>query len=442
MELKTLRPDPAVQLAWVDEFIRNVAPYIFVREEDRVLIKRPNMAQKLNAKGAAVLKALVDGKSIREVLDAEGRDPQRVHDISLFLHEVRRFVEGTLDEGHLSHAVEVRPLDLNFSALPILSEVAVTYRCNLKCAFCYAGCNCTANPVGSDREMTTDEVRTVLDRIRRQAKVPSVSFTGGEATMRADLPELVAHARSLDLRVNLITNGTLVTPSLAGTLAASGLDSVQVSLEGTTAATHEKVTAACGSFARTVAAVGHFKAVSVHVHTHTTINRENLNECVAMPRFVRDELGLTKFSMNLVIPTGSAAINDRLVVRYSEIGPVLERILDESRRCGVEFMWYSPTPMCLFNPIPAGLGNKGCSACDALLSVAANGDVIPCASYDESLGNLLRQSATEIWDSDRARKFRAKFLAHPRCRACEDFAACNGACPLYWRHLGFGEIES
>ena len=439
---KRVQGPPRVHnLSWVDEFIENVRPYIFVRTEDNLLIKRPNKAQKLNPQGAVLLKALLEGRSIARILDEIGADSERIRDVRLFLHEVRRFLEGDLDEGDASSAVEVQPFDMRFSKLPILSEVAVTYRCNLRCNFCYAGCNCTTNPTRDNREMTRDEVREVLRKIYHEGKVPSVSFTGGEPTLRADLPELVRSAADLGMRVNLITNGTLVDRQLASDLADAGLDSAQVSLEGVTAATHDRVTAVAGSFAKSLAAVEHLDRAGVPVHTNTTINRENLHECLEMPSFVRGRLARDRFSMNLLVPTGSAVHNAGLAVGYSEIGPHLERIRAESRRAGVEFMWYSPVPMCMFNSVAHGLGNKGCSACDGLLSVAANGDVLPCASYDESVGNLLEQNVDAVWRSRRATQHREKFLAHPQCRTCPDFEICQGACPLYWRELGFEELQ-
>jgi radical SAM protein with 4Fe4S-binding SPASM domain len=329
---------------------------------------------------------------------------------------------------------------MRFSELPVLSEIAVTYRCNLRCAFCYAGCNCTTNPTGDGREMTAAEIRTVLERIYRDGKVPSVSFTGGEPTLRPELPELVRHAAELGLRVNLITNGTRVTAELAARLAEAGLASAQVSLEGVTARTHERITGIPGSHALTLAGVGHLRAAGIRVHTNTTLNRDNLHECERLPSFVRRALGLPRFSMNLVIPTGSAALNARLVVRYRELGPHLEAVQRAAAEEDVEFMWYSPTPMCLFNPIAHGLGNKGCSACDGLLSVAANGDVLPCSSYDDPVGNLLRDGVETVWRSRKARHYRDKGFAHPSCRGCENFPICHGACPLYWRRLGFGEL--
>jgi radical SAM protein with 4Fe4S-binding SPASM domain len=429
-----------LDLTWIDEFVVNIRPYVFVRAADNLIIKRPNQAQKLNSQGVAILQALLDGKRIAQVLDEVGREPRKIRDIALFMLEVKRFLEGRLDEVTATTAVEVEPFELGFSTLPILSEVAITYRCNLRCTFCYAGCNCTTNPVGDDREMTTLEVKEVLRKIYQDAEVPSVSFTGGEATLRPDLPDLVRYAAELGMRVNLITNGTRITDDRAKLLAAAGLASAQVSLEGVTAEVHEKVTTIKHSFSRTLAAVHHFKAAGVHVHTNTTINRDNLVECPLMPGYVKQEFDNTKFSMNLVVPTGSAALNRRLVVRYSEVAPYLLEIAAESKRHGVEFMWYSPTPLCMFNPVAHGLGNKGCSACDGLLSVGANGDVLPCASYNESVGNLLQEDVDEVWHSRRATQFRSKFLAHPQCRACTNFAVCNGACPLYWRQMGFGEL--
>ena len=321
-------PTPArhrepLDLTWVDEWAANVSPYVFVRAEDRLLIKRPNQAQKLNRQGVAILQALLDGVPIARVLDRVGRDPQRVHDVGLFLYEVKRSLEGTLAEGSHTHAVEVEPFDLGFSTLPILSEIALTYRCNLRCTFCYAGCNCTANPAMAETEMTTVEVIEVLRRIRREAQVPSVSFTGGEATLRPDLPDLVAYAHEIGLRVNLITNGTRITAASAGRLADAGLASAQVSIEGVTAETHERLTQIPGSFDKTVAAVGHLRDAGIPVHTHSTICRDNLDECLQMPRFVKEVLGGERFSMNLLVPTGTATINPGLVVRYSEIGPYL-----------------------------------------------------------------------------------------------------------------------
>jgi len=432
--------DTLPDLSWVDEFISRVRPYIFVRLEDNLLIKRPNNAQKLNPTGARILKALLDGDSIKTLLQRVSASPEKVHDISQFMHAVRQQLEGTLNEFDQNPAVETIAFDMNFSALPVLSEIALTYRCNCACAFCYAGCGCTANPADSTYEMTYTEITRILDVIYSEAKVPSVSFTGGEPTLIPFLPELIMYAKDLGMRVNLITNGTRITQTYAQNLADSGLDSAQVSLEGVTAAMHDRMVNLPGAFELSTAAVRHLAEAGIVTHTNTTITGINLQECLEMPRFVRDELARERFSMNLVIPAGSGAVNEELVVPYSLVGPYLEDIMARSEAAGVEFMWYSPVPMCMFNSVAQGLGNKGCSACDGLISVAPNGDVLPCSSCADSVGNLLKESFEQVWQSRKAVKYRKKAFAHPECQACEEFYICNGACPLYWNNKGFDEL--
>ena len=196
--LQRLQAQPASDqtlpdLSWVDEFIENVRPYIFVRTEDKLLIKRPNQAQKLNPQGALILKHLLDGDSLARVLERIGNETGSLHDVGNFLHAVRTFLEQGLDVNSFHPGVEVTPFDRHFSSLPILSEVAITYKCNLRCVFCYAGCNCTTQPVVAGRDMRAAEIKGVLDRLYHQGKVPSVSFTGGEPTLRKELPELVAY---------------------------------------------------------------------------------------------------------------------------------------------------------------------------------------------------------------------------------------------------------
>ncbi|MDD8044282.1 MAG: radical SAM protein [Verrucomicrobiota bacterium] len=437
--------DPEIErsAAWVDDYFARVSPYIFVRVEDNLLIKRPNQAQKLNTTGATILKALLDRTPAASILQLLHDDVARQRQVCAFLWAVRQWIDGDLNELNApSDTVEIRPLPLQFSKLPVLAEIALTYRCNLRCRFCYAGCNCTANPTGDSTEMTTPQVRKVLTRIFREGEVPSISFTGGEPTLRPDLPSLIQFAKQLGMRVNLITNGTQIDRGMADTLANAGLDSAQVSLEGVTAEVHDGITQVPGSFAASLAGVRALAAAGIRVHTNTTLNRLNRHEAERFPAFLKQTLQRERFSMNMVIPAGSATQDAALVIRYSEIGTILEQVQQASREADVEFMWYSPTPVCMFNPIIKGLGNKGCSACDGLISVGANGDVLPCSSYNDPVGNLLTQTLKTVWFSQRARNYRAKAEAPAICQTCEHLNVCHGACPLYWRAMGCSELEA
>jgi len=463
---QTAQQTPADAARWVDEYIARVRPYVFVRVEDNLLIKRPNVACGLNPSGARVLKALLDGATFAAVTKHLAHVPGAAQDIVTFLVAVRHYLEGRLNEFCANPAVTRRVHPLVFSTLPVLGEFALTYRCNLRCGFCYVDAASrrvseddepgrlmydAASRRGSEddepgrrlsgAELTLREQKRIITIMAEDARLPSLSFTGGEPLLVPHLPELIRHAKALGMRVNLITNGTLLDARMAGRLAAAGLDSAQVSIEGVSAATHDALVGMPGAFARSIAALRHLRAAGIHAHGNTTVTRANYDECAAMPRFVRDTLGGERFSMNLLIPTGSGAAHRDLQVRYSEIGPLVEALHAESARCGVEFMWYAPLPLCLFNTIAAGIGAKGCGACDGLLSVAPNGDVLPCSACAEPAGNLLRTPFADVWSSEHARAYRHKRFAPERCRACPELNLCNGACTLYWRAFGCAELS-
>jgi radical SAM protein with 4Fe4S-binding SPASM domain len=154
-----------------------------------------------------------------------------------------------------------------------------------------------------------------------------------------------------------------------------------------------------------------------------------------MPAFLAT-LGVKRFAMNLFIPTAAAPASAELFLSYGAIGPVVDAVAAAARAAGLTFYWYSPTPFADFNPIARGLGNKSCAAADGLLSVAPDGAVLPCSSWNEPLGYLLKDDFRTLWYGEQAAWYQAKNFAPEYCRPCPSFVACQGACPLYWRYAG------
>ncbi len=427
------------ELSWIDGFLRSVKPYLFVREEDSLLILPPNQAYRLNPTALEILESALGGVPVAEAMGRMASDPAARLDVHRFFCDLRSLVSGCLGEGAGRLAVERTPFRRPFNTLPVLSEIAVTYRCNLRCAFCYA----SAGDARAEawQELDAKGIARILETIRWKAKVPSVSFTGGEPAVRADLPDLVREAKGLGLRVNLITNGTLLGRDLVRRLADAGLDSAQVSVEGESAAVHDRLTGVAGSFDSTLKGIANLKDRGITCHTNTTINKLNAEGAPGIVRLAAG-LGMTRISMNMAIPCGSLLSRGAgLAVKYSEIGPTVLACRDAARRAGISFLWYSPTPYCVFNPLAERLGNKSCAACDGLLSVAPDGSVLPCSSLMEPVGNILRTEFGEVWHSASAKFWAGKRYADSECRSCGAFEACAGACPIYWRAFGNSEIR-
>ncbi len=419
------------RFVWVKEFIDNVRPYIAVRTTDHVLIKRPNVVQKLNPSGAIILKNLLDGKPIEGLLQQIGPDEARLGELLQFFHAIRQSLEGSLDVWTTNQAVSKKAFSAPFTSLPVLSEVAITGRCNFKCSFCYAGINhgCTV----STPDLSQQAWQSIIEKIATEAQVPSISFTGGEPTLRSDLPALIAFAKRLGMRVNLISNGFLIDEKMIEKFVAAGLDSAQISIEGCTEQTHEHITGVKGSFDRVLHAVKKLNAAGIRTHTNTTLSRQNMHEAALLPAFLKETLDAERFSMNLIIPSGTAlSIHDHLLP-YHASGEIIQNIRDAALLAGIEFLWYSPVPLCLFNTITEGLGNKGCAACDGLLSVDPTGNILPCSSWNEPLGSLLDVSFHEIWNAPRATHIRHKKEAPSVCFTCDSLDLCQGACPLFYR---------
>lgn len=426
---------------FAQQFIESTRDYIFIRPEDRLVIMRPNKTHHLNETACEMLRRLyaqdeVDaGRVVAEMAGEYGVAPELVAED---LRKLLRTLSGLLRDDY-SQASQVRftPFGSHQMKYPVLSEIALTYRCQHKCPFCYA------DAPGRGREtpeMSTEQVCAIIDRIWGEAHVPTVSFTGGEPTLRPDLPQLVAHAKSLGMRANLITNGVrCADEALVDALAAAKLDSAQVSIEGCSAEVHDAVTHTRGSFDKSLQGIRSLKARGIHTHTNTTICPENVSEVERIPDLAAS-LGNEYFSMNMVIRTGGAA-GDGNEIGYSKIGEIVERIYARAQTLGLKMVWYSPLPYCLFNPVHLGLGSNSCAAASGLLSIAPDGQVLPCSSFDHGLGNLLQESFDTIWNRRSARYWRNKEFLPPACADCDLNQICCGACPLYWdEQHGFGEL--
>jgi radical SAM protein with 4Fe4S-binding SPASM domain len=424
------------ELKWIDRFFARIKDHIYVRSFDRVLILPPNKVYKLNQTGVALLEILIKGKRITQ-LDFL-RDSRKAQEVHNFFCDLKAFYQGCPEWPEQRRAVETTPFNFNYTTLPILGEIAVTYRCNNNCSFCYVG---SKNIREQNREMSLAEIKKIINIFKYKARIPFFSFTGGEPLMRKDLEQIIRYAVKLGLRVNLITNGTLADKNRAKRLKKSGLDTAQVSLESPLPLIHDELTGVPGSFLRTLDGIRHLQNAGISVQTNTTVNQKNVSSLKEMPRFLKD-MGIKRFSMNLYIPSGREQDHQELFFPYSKIKEVIEDAKKRAGRLGLTFYWYSPIPHCYYNPIAHGLGNKSCAAMDGLLSVSPEGEVLPCSSYHESLGNLLQTDFNRIWFSGRALFFKHKHFAPAECSGCEKFTACQSACPLYWNYAGTGELRN
>lgn len=160
----------------------------------------------------------------------------------------------------------------------VRAMVELTYGCNLRCLHCY-------NPTHEARdELSTDQIRRLLDDLAAQGCL-WVGLTGGELFTRRDALDIIRHAKSLGMVVNLLTNGTMISPAIADQLVLIDPYLVEVSVYGATARTYEQVTGVPGSFTRFVEGVDLLLARQLQILLKLVLLTVNVHEHQAMRDF-------------------------------------------------------------------------------------------------------------------------------------------------------------
>jgi len=167
--------------AFATELVAQTKGYIYIRPEDGLFIMRPNRVHHLNKTAVAMLSRLYGDSGVpdvdavvREVAAEYDVDEERVRgDLYKLLVTIAALLRDDVCGAPL---VRQTTFGTHKRELPVLSEIALTYRCQNKCVFCYA-----ASPARGQQvpEMSTAEVKKVIDRIFDEAHCPTVSFTGG-----------------------------------------------------------------------------------------------------------------------------------------------------------------------------------------------------------------------------------------------------------------------
>ena len=221
-----------------------------------------------------------------------------------------------------------------------------------------------------DRELTTNEWRAILDKAW-QAGIPHITFTGGEATLRDDLPDLIAHVEKNGQVCGLLTDGLkLIDREYLTLLLQTGLDHILFLLQPDDIQSWN--------------ALEKIMAEDIFVTAHLTLNQDNI-------RLAEEALEqLAKFAVkSLSLTSSDPSLRDRY-----------DALRDKAAALGLTLKFDLPVPYSASNPvvyetrendIPEGAGK-------AWLYVEPDGDVLPAQGYsDKVLGNLLRDDWKQIY---------------------------------------------
>lgn len=220
-----------------------------------------------------------------------------------------------------------------------------------------------------ERELTAAEWQTILDKAWH-AGIPHIIFTGGEATLRDDLPQLIAHAEKNGQVCGLLTDGLkLADKTYFETLLQTGLDHILLVLQP--------------NEPKSWKAIEIIIPQDIFITVHLTLNKENVTQARDILEKIAN-LGVENISLS--------AADNSLMDKLLELQSIAQGL-------ALNLRWDLPVPYSAANPvsietmddeIPAGAGK-------AWMYVEPDGDVLPAqGEADKILGNFLHDDWEKI----------------------------------------------
>lgn len=262
---------------------------------------------------------------------------------------------------------------LDFEQTDMYPDDTVPYR--LDCALTYRvseGLKDAAPGERVKRELTTVEWCSILDKVW-EAGIPHVIFTGGEPTLRPDLPDLVACAEKLGQVSGILTDGLRLTDNkFLHQLLQAGLDHLMLILDSGNAQSWE--------------ALKDVLAEDIHVTVHLTITPGNRGEVSATIKRLA-EMGVKALSLSV----SSMELKDQVALTRQQAAEL-----------DMTMVYDLPVPYSKFHPVALEMEDDEPAregAGRAWLYVEPDGDVLPGQGINRVMGNLLTDPWEKIWEN-------------------------------------------
>ena len=292
----------------------------------------------------------------------------------------------------------------------------ILHKCNLRCTHCYQD-DYAAECSGEQLEALFYQY---LAFCRAYGFRGHINFTGGEPLLSKDLFPLLARCEENGVTFGILTNGTLLDSETAERLGSlKGLSFVQVSIDGTKE-THDRVRGK-GNFDRAFAGLRRLKQNGIQTMAAFTCHKGNYRELPAVIRTVR-RAGIDRFWADRLIPMGSSREDVLSAEEYRTVIQCLTKEHHKKRR-------FSRTDVHLNRSLQFLEGGScyyHCSAGTDLLTLFADGTLLPCRRLPLPIGNCLETDMLTLYrNSPLIRELQAQRIPD-ECSSCAKASLCRG----------------
>ena len=338
--------------------------------------------------------------------------------------------------------------DFDFARSPFVVIWETTRACDLACKHCRA----SAVPFRHPDELTTDEAKAMLRRVREFGRVVFV-LSGGDCLKRPDVYELIAYGFSLGLRMAVTPATTpLATPEAIRKLKDAGLARLAVSIDGSTAATHDEFRRVEGSFDWALKILEECRRIGLSTQVNTVIGAHNVDDFDALAALMT-RLGIVFWEVFFLVPTGRAHPADvaspeaferifHKMYDLSKSAPfdvkataapqyarvILERQVAERRAGERDEAPDTLTGGVMFS-LADGIGRaRSVNDGDGFMFISHTGEVMPSGFLPLPAGNVRTHDLVEEYrDAPLFRALRDRTQLKGKCGVCEYVSVCGGS---------------
>lgn len=332
------------------------------------------------------------------------------------------------------------------SRLPTTAWLVVNYACNLSCTGCYV-----ADANKQKIHMDLMFAKGALNELARIG-IKTCILIGGEPTIHPFISEIVEIGNGLGIRMRMVSNGmALKNETLVSGLKEAGISGVAVSIEGSTAETHDSIRGE-GSFSHSMRGLELCLKHGILSNSILTIASSNHNEIVPLARKMA-AMGVKRILYNFLIPP-SASKDPKFGTDPRSLAEVAISAYLKLKSEGIAVSFFGTLPLCLFGKYASEMSADDYmplkTTCHMFSSqgivIEPRGSIIPCTHFpgiklfettsDGGKTFALTGKLDEIWMDPEGTmpQFRDKLWTYPSstCSHCSMWGKCLGGCPLLW----------
>lgn len=328
---------------------------------------------------------------------------------------------------------------MNSDSLEVIKEkikpcfccLAITDSCILKCKMCYKWQDAAlfAMPTVEQYKRFISSLRGFVD------EGFAINFAGGEPLLYEGVLDLVKYGVSNGFWTNIASNGWLINEEMAQRIGDSGLNEINLSLDGINESTHDYLRGVKGVYRCVMNALEYLNKYSKNtkICICAVIYDCNLDELLLLMKWAINNDMIASISILAPMQPNNTEIEGKWWEgKYSFLWPkdtvkvisFIDSVIEFKKKYyKISTPLYQLEAFKLYFRSPDKFAkNKKCNS-DRAIHVNAKGDISLCFRYGESIGNIKSMGdISEFWYSNKAWQMRQKIYS---CRDnCHSLLNC------------------